>query len=138
MKDLLSKTDRVYYQILYSLWKLAAYYAPLMGYEPPESPLDMAARLYNISGVSFIRIALPAYAEYDCNRMKKILQEYLAIVLLPESQIPLYMDGETIIEPLYIFKTYYDYDPKHTTLSWIVLHINNMDAYNLYKEDLRK
>lgn len=141
MGNLLNKTDRVYYQILYTLWQLAVYYADFMGYDPPASPLDMVAGITSISGLkelSFIRIELPAYEEFDCNRMKEILQEYLTIILLPQSQIPLYMDGETIIEPLYVFKTYYDHDPRHTTLSWIMLYINNMDAYNLYKEDLRK
>ncbi|MCM1119580.1 MAG: hypothetical protein NC543_09495 [bacterium] len=135
---MLQKTDFVFYQILYTIWKLSAYYADLMGYDAPENPLDMQTELVHIGKWSIIHIELAAGMEegaYNTDKIKEILREYITIVLLPESEIPPYSNGDEIIESLHLHSVRHDAEKGNLNLDF--LYLNNEEAFNLYKEDMR-
>lgn len=135
---LLQESELLYYKILFPIWQLALYYEDLFYYEAPISPLQMYAHLFYVGKCSFIRVELPALKKYrNLQQMRETLREYMAIMLLPESEIPPYRDGNSIIEGIYLFDAFYCKINKGK-LVWAFLYVNNQDALNLMKKEEKK
>ena len=120
---LLETTQLVYYKILFVIWQAIIYYADLLDFETPENPLDMYAEIFHIGEWSFVHIEL-------CAEM-----EYMAIVLLPESEIPPYSNGDEIVESVHLHSVRHDAEKGNLNLDF--LYINNSASYQLYKEDMK-
>ena len=134
---LLETTQLVYYKILFVIWQAIIYYADLLDFETPENPLDMYAEIFHIGEWSFVHIELCADMEegaYDTNKIKETLREYMAIVLLPESEIPPYSNGDEIVESVHLHSVRHDAEKGNLNLDF--LYINNSASYHLYKEDI--
>lgn len=135
---LLEKTQLVYYKILFVIWQTITYYADLIGYDAPENPLDMYNEILHIGDCSIIHVELMADMEnrkYTTDEIREILQEYITIVLLPESEIPPYSDGDEIVESLHLHSVRHDAEKGH--LNFDFLYINNKKSFLLMKEDMR-
>lgn len=135
---LLETTQLVYYKILFVIWQAIIYYADLLDFETPENPLDMYAEIFHIGEWSFVHIELCADMEegaYDTNKIKETLREYMAIVLLPESEIPPYSNGDEIVESVHLHSVRHDTEKGNLNLDF--LYINNSASYKLRKEDVR-
>lgn len=135
---LLETTQLVYYKILFVIWQAIIYYADLLDFETPENPLDMYAEIFHIGEWSFVHIELCADMEegaYDTNKIKETLREYMAIVLLPESEIPPYSNGDEIVESVHLHSVRHDTEKGNLNLDF--LYINNSASYQLRKEDVR-
>ncbi len=131
---LLETTQLVYYKILFVIWQAIIYYADLLDFETPENPLDMYAEIFHIGEWSFVHIELCADMEegaYDTNKIKETLREYMAIVLLPESEIPPYSNGDEIVESVHLHSVRHDAEKGNLNLDF--LYINNSASYQLMK-----
>ena len=134
---LLETTQLVYYKILFVIWQAIIYYADLLDFETPENPLDMYAEIFHIGEWSFVHIELCADMEegaYDTNKIKETLREYMAIVLLPESEIPPYSNGDEIVESVHLHSVRHDAEKGNLNLDF--LYINNSASYQLRKENM--
>lgn len=113
MKKRLSKTDFMYLQILYAIWRLVMYYAHLFQIDVKE-PAKTVADITQKDGVTHLQITFSrienSEIEYSALEMKDIFNEYLRYVLLPNQKlIPPYQNGTGIydlIESLYIDMVY--------------------------------
>lgn len=135
---LLETTQLVYYKILFVIWQAISYYGDLLDFEAPCDLFDMYNEIIHIGNWSIIHIELAADMEegaYDTDKIKEILREYMAIVLLPESEIPPYSDGDEIIEPLHLHSV--RHDAEKGNLNFDFLYINNSASFKLYKEDIK-
>ena len=135
---MLETTQLVYYKILFVIWQAITYYANLLGFESPIDIFDMYNEIIHIGNWSIIHIELAADMDegaYDTDRIKEVLQEYMTIVLLPESEIPPYSDGDEIVESLHLHSVRHDTEKGNLNLDF--LYINNPASYQLYKEDMR-
>lgn len=134
---LLETTQLVYYKILFVIWQTIIYYADLLDFEAPENPLDMCAEIFHIGEWSIIHIELCADMEegkYNTDEIREILREYMTIVLLPESEIPPYSNGDEIVESVHLHSVRHDAEKGNLNLDF--LYINNSASYQLYKEDI--
>lgn len=140
---MVKKTDYDFYKILYVLWQLACYYADYMGFSAPPSPLDLNIKIVRRQRLSFFRVTLPSICVWDdrpsiptYGKMQEILQEYLAIELLPASGLFHYEADEAsghITEKLYIDAVYPDGCPDMPhNLIWEILYIDRPLAYRYY------
>ncbi|MBE5852655.1 MAG: hypothetical protein E7299_06855 [Lachnospiraceae bacterium] len=113
MKKRLSKTDFMYLQILYAIWRLVMYYSHLFQIDVKE-PAKTVADITQKDGVTHLQITFSrienSEIEYSALEMKDIFNEYLRYVLLPNQKlIPPYQNGTGIydlIESLYIDMVY--------------------------------
>ena len=135
---MLQTTDLVYYKILFVIWQAIIYYKDLWVFDTPFDPMDMEAEPIHVGELSIIHVELPADMEegaYDTNKIKETLREYMAIVLLPESEIPPYSNGDEIVESLHLYSV--RHDAEKGILNFDFLYINNSASYQLYKEDMK-
>lgn len=113
MKKRLVKTDFMYLQILYSIWRLVLYYAHLFQIDVKE-PTKTIADITQKDGITHLQIQFNrienSEVEHTPLEMKDIFNEYLRYVLLPNQKlIPPYQNGTGIydlIESLYIDMVY--------------------------------
>lgn len=135
---LLETTQLVYYKILFVIWQAVTYYADMFEYESPCDLFDMYNEILHIGDWSIIHIELAADMEngkYNTDEMREILREYMAIVLLPESEIPPYSNGDEIIESLHLHSV--RHDAEKGNLNFDFLYINNSASYQLSQEDMK-
>lgn len=100
--------------------------------------MDMYSEILHIGGWSIIHVELDAYmeeGEYNIAEIRETLRKYMTIVLLPESEIPPYSNGEEIIESLHLHSV--RHDEKKGSINLDFLYINNEEAFRLYKEDIK-
>lgn len=135
----LTKTQLVYYKILFVIWQLATYYADIFCFSAPSDPLDMNAQIINNGGVSYIKVTFPRIkplvSSYSAEQQQDILQKYLNYVLLPGSDIAPYSGGDTVydlVEALYVAYAYYQ--PSDTDyIMWQIMYINDPISYDMYR-----
>ena len=109
MKKRLQKTDFMYLQIIYFIWRLVLYYAHLFQLDVKE-PAQTIANITQKDGITHLQIQCNrienSELEHTALEMKDIFNEYLRYVLLPnQNLIKPYQNGTGIydlIEPLYI------------------------------------
>lgn len=134
---LLETTQLVYYKILFVIWQTIIYYADLLDFETPCDLFDMYNEIIHIGNWSIIHIELCADMEegkYNTDEIQEILREYMTIVLLPESEIPPYSNGDEIVESVHLHSVRHDAEKGNLNLDF--LYINNEESYKLYKEDI--
>lgn len=134
---LLETTQLVYYKILFVIWQTIIYYADLLDFETPYDLFDMYNEIIHIGNWSIIHIELCADMEegkYNTDEIQEILREYMTIVLLPESEIPPYSNGDEIVESVHLHSVRHDAEKGNLNLDF--LYINNSASYQLYKEDI--
>lgn len=134
---LLETTQLVYYKILFVIWQTIIYYADLLDFETPCDLFDMYNEIIHIGNWSIIHIELCADMEegkYNTDEIQEILREYMTIVLLPESEIPPYSNGDEIVESVHLHSVRHDAEKGNLNLDF--LYINNSASYQLYKEDI--
>jgi hypothetical protein len=135
---LLETTQLVYYKILFVIWQTIIYYADLLDFETPCDLFDMYNEIIHIGNWSIIHIELCADMEegkYNTDEIQEILREYMTIVLLPESEIPPYSNGDEIVESVHLHSVRHDAEKGNLNLDF--LYINNSASYQLYKEDMK-
>ena len=135
---LLETTHLVYYKILFAIWQAVIYYSDLFEYEAPLDLFHMYNEIIHIGNWSIIHIELCADMEegkYNTDEIQEILREYMTIVLLPESEIPPYSDGDEIVESLHLHSVRHDAEKGNLNLDF--LYINNPASYKLFKEDMK-
>ncbi len=134
---MLQATQLVYYKILFVIWQTIIYYADLLDFETPCDLFDMYNEIIHIGNWSIIHIELCADMEegkYNTDEIQEILREYMTIVLLPESEIPPYSNGDEIVESVHLHSVRHDAEKGNLNLDF--LYINNSASYQLYKEDI--
>lgn len=134
---MLQATQLVYYKILFVIWQAIIYYADLLDFETPCDLFDMYNEIIHIGNWSIIHIELCADMEegkYNTDEIQEILREYMTIVLLPESEIPPYSNGDEIVESVHLHSVRHDAEKGNLNLDF--LYINNSASYQLYKEDI--
>ncbi len=134
---LLETTQLVYYKILFVIWQTIICYADLLDFETPCDLFDMYNEIIHIGNWSIIHIELCADMEegkYNTDEIQEILREYMTIVLLPESEIPPYSNGDEIVESVHLHSVRHDAEKGNLNLDF--LYINNEETYKLYKEDI--
>lgn len=135
---MLETTQLVYYKILFVIWQTVTYYADLLDFESPCDLFDMYNEIMHIGNWSIIHIKLAADMDekaYDTDKIKEILREYMTIVLLPESEIPPYSNGDEIVESVHLHSVRHDAEKGNLNLDF--LYINNPASYKLFKEDMK-
>lgn len=135
---MLETTQLVYYKILFVIWQTIIYYADLLDFEPPCDLFDMYNEIIHIGNWSIIHIELCADMEegkYNTDEIQEILREYMTIVLLPESEIPPYSNGDEIVESVHLHSVRHDAEKGNLNLDF--LYINNPASYKLFKEDMK-
>ena len=135
---MLQATQLVYYKILFGIWQAIIYYADLLDFETPCDLFDMYNEIIHIGNWSIIHIELCADMEegkYNTDEIQEILREYMTIVLLPESEIPPYSNGDEIVESVHLHSVRHDAEKGNLNLDF--LYINNSASYQLYKEDMK-
>ena len=135
---MLETTQLVYYKILFVIWQTIIYYADLLDFETPCDLFDMYNEIIHIGNWSIIHIELCADMEegkYNTDEIQEILREYMTIVLLPESEIPPYSNGDEIVESVHLHSVRHDAEKGNLNLDF--LYINNPASYKLFKEDMK-
>ena len=108
---MLEKTQLIFYKSLFTIWEATVEYEGLFAFDAPIDLFDMYSELIHIGKRSILHVELMAdmeEGEYSDKQIKEILNEYLNIVLMPESEIPPYTDGNEIVESLYLYSVWHD------------------------------
>lgn len=135
---MLQKTQLIFCKIMHAIWSDVVEYADMLGFEAPMDLFDMYSEIVHIGACSIIHVELMAdmdEGEYSNEEIREILNEYLNIVLMPESEIQPYSNGEEIVESLYLHSVRHDVEKGCMNLDF--LYINNEEAFRLYKGDMK-
>ena len=123
----LTKKSLLYLNILYLIWSTLDYYSNIFGIDVGGYPEDLSAKIEEREGKIFIVFTMGFLGEkkdlYTFEDMKKIIQEYLVINILPDNQmLKPYKGGEGIYDrvvPLYIDEIIEKQDVIEISVIWI-------------------
>ena len=136
----LEEGDKLFHDILYTIWLVLVYYQKLFGYDAGESARCLSCQLVYGKSLDRMRVKVPKILDfknpYCANEMKEIFNEYLAMVLPALKTVPPYPAGNgKAVESLYVTQVSAD------SICYEIdfLFINNSDAYNaVYKNNSNK
>lgn len=123
---------KIFESLIEAIDYLLFFYSNLFGFAVEKADIKTEYRDQGKHGMTYFIVTVSKTnipCAYTVQEMKRIMQEYMEICILPASQIPLYSAGEELLESLYIDSL----KENHNNFVIEILYIDNTTAFRYVK-----